>query len=65
MATTHILSFLQPPFEYSHLPLSLCQGQTRTVDLRSVTTTTDADADVNVCEALLAEEEDGLEDLRR
>ena len=35
-----------------------------TVDLGGLTTTTDTDADINVGETLLAEEEDGLEDLQ-
>ena len=34
-----------------------------TIDLGDITTTTDADADVNASEDLLAEDEDGLEDL--
>lgn len=35
-----------------------------TVDLGSLTTTTDTDADINVGETLLAEDKDGLEDLQ-
>jgi hypothetical protein len=35
----------------------------RTEDLGDLTSTGDTDTDVNVGEALLAEEEDGLEDL--
>ena len=34
-----------------------------TIDLRDITTTTDADADVDVLEDLIAEDEDRLEDL--
>ena len=34
-----------------------------TIDLRDITTTTDADADVDILEDLVAEDEDGLEDL--
>ena len=42
---------------------ALADGLTDGVDLRDITTTTDADADVDVREALLAEQEDGLKDL--
>lgn len=35
-----------------------------TVDLGGLTTTTDTDADINVSEALLAKDQDGLENLQ-
>jgi predicted GTPase len=35
-----------------------------TIDLRSLTTTTNANADINVGKTLLAEDKDGLEDLQ-
>jgi hypothetical protein len=41
----------------------LAQGLADSVDLRGVTTTTDADADVDTSELLLAEDEQGLKNL--
>ena len=42
---------------------TLADGLSDGIDLRDITTTTDADADVDVLEDLIAEDEDGLEDL--
>lgn len=43
---------------------SLGKGLTDGIDLRSVTTTLHTDANVNVGEALLAQDQDGLKDLQ-
>lgn len=42
----------------------LGKGLADSIDLRSVTTTLDTDADINVGEALLAQDEDRLKDLQ-
>ena len=43
---------------------SLGQSLADGIDLRGVTSTLDSDADVNLGEGLLAEDEEGLEDLQ-